>query len=53
MTGLIRLICELPIDPPSGAVGKPVVMDVQPDQVGATVAQLQAEGWQLISEWAL
>lgn len=51
--GLIRLICEEPIDPPPGHDGRPLVVDVTPEQLSAELTRLQAEGWQLISEWPL
>lgn len=51
--GLVRLICEEPLNPPPGQEGHTVVIDVSPDEVVATVQRLKAEGWQLISEWPL
>lgn len=51
--GLVRLICEEPLSPPQGQDGRPLVVDVLPEQVAAEVARLKAEGWQLISEWPL
>jgi hypothetical protein len=47
--GLIRLICEEPSAPPAGQDGKPLVVDVEPHQVVAEVARLQAEGWRVVS----
>lgn len=51
--GLIRLICEEPTAPPPGQDGRPLVFDVPPERVAAEVSRLQAEGWQLITEWPL
>ena len=51
--GLIRLICEEPLAPPPGSDGRPLVVDVRPEAVAAEVARLQAEGWQVVSEWPL
>lgn len=51
--GLVRLICEEPLNPPPGQEGQSVVVDVLPEQVAAEVARLKTEGWQLISEWPL
>lgn len=53
MTGLIRLICELPIDPPQGQEGEPVVNDIEAEDVAIEMARLHANGWQLISQWLL
>jgi hypothetical protein len=51
--GLIRLICEEPLSPPPGQEGRPLVVDIAPEQVAAEVARLQGEGWQVVSEWPL
>ncbi|MBU6251207.1 MAG: hypothetical protein KGO47_08590 [Cyanobacteria bacterium REEB417] len=51
--GLVRLICEEPTVPPPGQDGRPLVLDVRPEDVAAEVARLQDEGWQTISEWPL
>jgi len=51
--GIVRLICEKPLEPPPGQAGRPLVVDVEPEQVAAEVARLKAEGWQLITEWSL
>jgi hypothetical protein len=55
MIGIIRLICEEPLEPPDSWDGSPLVVDVDPDpdRVAAEVERLQAAGWQLISEWPL
>ena len=53
MTGLVRLICEEPLLPPEGHGDRPLVVDVDPAEVAATVQRLQAEGWRLITEWPL
>jgi len=51
--GLIRLICEEPLSSPPGQEGRPLVVDIAPEQVAAEVARLQGEGWQVVSEWPL
>lgn len=51
--GYVRLICEEPDNPPEGQQGKPLVIDVKQEHVAQTVKQLQADGWQTISEWPL
>ena len=51
--GLIRLICEEPLDPPPDHDGRPLVVDVTPDQVAAEVQRLQRAGWRFISQWSL
>ncbi|MFO0000886.1 MAG: hypothetical protein ACK559_07140 [bacterium] len=51
--GWVRLICEEPQFPPAGQEGQPVVIDVQPEIVDRTLERLQANGWQVISQWTL
>lgn len=51
--GLVRLICEEPLQPPPGQEGKPLVIDVVEEEVSATVERLHGEGWQFISLWPL
>jgi hypothetical protein len=51
--GYVRLICEEPTIPPEGQQGKPLVIDVKQEDVAEAVKQLQADGWQTISEWPL
>ena len=51
--GWVRLICEEPQSPPAGQEGQPVVIDVQPEIVDRTLERLQANGWQVISQWNL
>ena len=51
--GLVRLICEEPMELPEGQESAQKVIDVAQHEVAATVARLQNEGWQYISEWPL
>lgn len=51
--GLVRLICEEPLTPPPGQEGKPVVIEVTPQQVSIELARLRQDGWQQISQWKL
>ena len=51
--GIVRLICEEPLNPPPGQEGKPVVVEVLPQHVSTELARLRRDGWQHISEWHL
>lgn len=51
--GLVRLICEEPLDPPPGQAGNPIVIDVTKEIVAETIERLKANGWNFISVWPL
>lgn len=51
--GLVRLICEEPVENTKAKDGSQKVFDVDPDQAEGIKLMLINEGWSVVSEWLL